>query len=97
MYTWDYGKGKHQARNNAIANFQLEKALSNINVHTQVKLINEILTNIYLGKTKLICWSTGPTDPILSKNKKTILQNCGQLAFFKSLIFCFLKKKRNKT
>ena len=34
-----------------------------------------------LGKTKLICWSTGPTDTILSKNKK-ILQNFGELAFF---------------
>ena len=35
-----------------------------------------------LGKTKLICWSTGPTDTILSKNKKIILQNFGELAFF---------------
>ena len=25
---------------------------------------------ILLGETKLICWSTGPTDPILSKNRK---------------------------
>ena len=33
------------------------------------------------GDTKLICWSTGPTDPILWKNKK-ILQNFGQPAFF---------------
>ena len=24
----------------------------------------------YLGDTKLICWSTGPTDPILSKSRK---------------------------
>ena len=39
------------------------------------------------GKTKLIPWSTGPTDPILSKNKKIILQNFGQLAF---LIYYFL-------
>ena len=40
----------------------------------------------------------GPTDPTLSKNKKIILQNFGQVAFFKSIIFCFLKKKkRNKT
>ena len=50
-----------------------------------------------LGETKLICWSTGPTDPILSKNKKLILQNFVQLAFFKSIIFCFLKKNKNKT
>ena len=54
-----------------------------------------------LGETKLICWSTcptdRPTDPILSKNKKIVLQNFGQLAFF--LIYYFLlfekKKKRN--
>ena len=24
----------------------------------------------FLGENKLICWSTGPTDPILSKTKK---------------------------
>ena len=38
----------------------------------------------------------GPTDPTLSKNKKIILQNFGQVAFFKSIIFCFLKKKKRK-
>ena len=38
----------------------------------------------------------GPTDPTLSKNKKIILQNFGQVAFFKSIIFCFLKKKKKK-
>ena len=49
-------------------------------------------------KTKLSCWSTRPTDPILIKNKKGILQNFGRLAFLKSIIFCFLKKNlRNKT
>ena len=35
-----------------------------------------------LGETKLIYWSTGPTDPALRKSKKMILQNFGQLAFF---------------
>ena len=35
-----------------------------------------------LGEIKLICWSTGTTDPILSKIKKMILQNFGQLTFF---------------
>ena len=49
----------------------------------------------YEGEAKLICWSTGPTDPILSKNKKIILQNSGQLAFLKS-IFCFLKNEKQK-
>ena len=39
----------------------------------------------------------GPTDPTLSKNKKIILQNLGQLAFFKSIFFWFsLKKKQTK-
>ena len=56
------------------------------------------------GETKLICWSTGPTVPILNKQKKItiiiILQNFGQLTFF--LIYCFLlfekkKRKTNKT
>ena len=45
----------------------------------------------YLGETKLICWSTGLTYPILSKNKKIILQNFGQLTFF------LKKKKQNLT
>ena len=44
-----------------------------------------------LGEIKLICWSTGPTDPILSKNKK-ILANW---LFY--LIYCFmLFEKREK-
>ena len=49
-----------------------------------------------LGETKLICWSTGPTDPIISKNiiMALILANC--LFFFRYIIFCFLKKKKNK-
>ena len=42
----------------------------------------------------LICWSTGPTVPILSKNKKIMLQNFGQLAFLHST---FWEKIRNKT
>ena len=33
----------------------------------------------------------GLKDPVLSKSKK-ILQNLGKLAFFKSIIFCYLKK-----
>ena len=34
-----------------------------------------------LGKTKLIYWSMGPINPILSKTKTIILQNFDQLAF----------------
>ena len=44
------------------------------------------LLDMQLGETKLICWSTGPTNPILSTSKKIILQN-------KYIIFCFLNKK----
>ena len=36
---------------------------------------------VFLGETKLICWSTGPTDPILSKTIKIIWKNFGELAF----------------
>ena len=43
-----------------------------------------------LGETKLISWSAGPTDPVLGKNKKMVLQNFDQMSFFKSLLF---KKK----
>ena len=43
-----------------------------------------------------MCWFTGPTDPTLNKNKKIILKTFGQLAFFKSITFCFLKKKEIK-
>ena len=53
-------------------------------------------TGFFLGETRLICWPAGPTDPILSKNKKIILQNFGQLA----IIYYFLlfeKRIRNKT
>ena len=51
----------------------------------------------HLAGPKLICWSMGPTDPILSKNQKIILQNSGQLAFFKIYYFLlFDKKHRNK-
>ena len=34
-----------------------------------------------LGVTKLACWSTGPIDHILGKNKKNILKNFDRLAF----------------
>ena len=61
---------------------------------TFVKRYYKFLGNVSLGETKLICWSTGLTDPILYKNKNRILQNLDQLAFFKSIIFCFLKKKK---
>ena len=42
-----------------------------------------------LKAKKLICWSAGPKDPTLSKNKKIILQNFGQPAFFYLLFSAF--------
>ena len=42
---------------------------------------------LVLGDKKLFCWSTSPTNPTLSKNKKVILQNAGQLAIFLKSIF----------
>ena len=57
------------------------------NVATTYLPIRTLLVNFY------ICWFTGPTKPTLSKNKKAILPIVGQLAFSKSIIFCFLKKK----
>ena len=44
------------------------------------------------GETKLICSSTGPTDPILSKNKKYY----EILAFLKIYYFLVFEKKRHK-
>ena len=44
--------------------------------------IGKKTNKINLGETKLICWFTGLTNPILCKSKKIILQNFVQLAFF---------------
>ena len=49
-----------------------------------------------IGETKLICWSRGLSDPILSKTTTKILQNFGQLAFFLIYFFCFLKKNKKQ-
>ena len=44
--------------------------------------IKKLYSANHLCNTKLICWSTGPTDPILSKHKKIILKAFGQMTFF---------------
>ena len=36
----------------------------------------------YLDETKLICWSTGPPDPILSKNQKNHVTKFWPTGFF---------------
>ena len=54
------------------------------------------LKTAFSDKAKLICWSMGPTDPILNKQKKITFQTFGQLVFFDAIIFCFLKQKEIK-
>ena len=52
LYTrpiWDYSNANHEALNNAFDGFDWEKAFSNVNVHTQVKLFNETLSNIFMN------------------------------------------------
>ena len=39
-----------------------------------------------LGKTSLIRWPTGATDPILVKNRKRILQKFWLVSFFKIVL-----------
>ena len=45
------------------------------------------LNDIRLGETNLICWSTGATDRILSKNKKNITKF---FFYFMVLLYYFL-------
>ena len=70
-----------------------------LDVEKKLKESNQRSTTesiLVLGDTKLICWSAGSTDPILSKNIKMVLQNFDQLAFFKLLFSAFWKKSNNK-
>ena len=46
---WDNSNANHEATNNAFDSFDWEKAFSNVNVHTQVKLFNETLPNIFVN------------------------------------------------
>ena len=43
-----------------------------------------------------VCWSTGPGDPIISKNQKIVLQNFGQLTFFFIYYFVLFERKKKK-
>ena len=56
------------------------------------------MSQLALGETKLICWSTGPTDPILSKNKKNNIKfrPTGYYHFFFNLFFFFSEKKKEQ-
>ena len=55
-HIWDYSNVNYEATNNAIDGFDWEKAFSNVNVHMQVKLFNETLSNIFMnfGPNKLL-------------------------------------------
>ena len=72
---WDYSRANHEAINNAIDGFDWEKAFSNVNVHAQVKLFNETLSNIFMKfvPNKLI--SVDDTDPpwVTEKIKKILI------------------------
>ena len=73
---WDYSNANHQAMNNVIDDFDWEKAFSNVNVHAQVKLFNEFLSNIFMNfvPNKLI--SVDDTDPpwVTEKKKKKLIR-----------------------
>ena len=45
------------------------------------------------GETKLICWSTGPTDPIISKN---IIMALLLAVFFLDILFSVFSKNKTK-
>ena len=46
---WDYSNSNHETINNTTDGFHWEKASSNVSVHTQVKLFNETLSNIFIN------------------------------------------------
>ena len=63
-------------------NYRMRQALKTINI-----------LESFLGETMLICWSACLADPILSKNKKMILQILVNWLFFNLLFSAFLGKK----
>ena len=64
-----------------------QKLMYNLIIYTKHYLF-------WLGETKLICWSTGPTDPVLSKNKKIILKILTIRLFFLFYYFLLFDKKK---
>ena len=53
-HIWDYSNANHEAIN-ATDSFHWEKAFSNVNVHTQEKLFNETLSNIFMNFIQKDC------------------------------------------
>ena len=95
---WDYSNANHETINNAIDGFDWEKAFSNVNVHTQVKLFNETLSNIFMNfdPNKLITvddrdppWVTEKIKKLLiDKNKlyKLYIKNGRKIGVYEKLL-----------
>ena len=78
--TWDYGKANLGAINNAIVNFDWEKAFSNVNVQAQVKLFNETLTNIFMNFVPNKRITVDDKDPPwVTENTKKLLKDKSKL------------------
>ena len=77
---WDNSNANHEAINNAIDGFDWEKAFSNVNVHTQVKLFNETLSNIFMNfvPNKLITIDDRD-PPWMTEKIKKLLKDKSQL------------------
>ena len=77
---WDYSNSNHKAINNTIDGFHWEKASSNVNVHTQVKLFNETLSNIFINffPNKLIIVDDRD-PPWVTKKIKVLLKDKSKL------------------
>ena len=77
---WDSSNANHEAINNAIDGFDWEKAFSNVNVHAQVKLFNETLSNIFMNfvPNKLITVD-GRDPPWVTEKIKKVLKGKSKL------------------
>ena len=95
---WVYSNANHEAINNAIDGFDWEKAFSNVNVHTQVKLLNETLSNKFMNfvPNKLITvdnrdppWMTEKIKKLLkdkSKLYKLYIRNGRKIGVYEKLL-----------
>ena len=72
---WDYSNVNHEAINNAIDGFDWEKAFPNLNVHVQVKLFHETLSNIFISfvPNKLITADNSYPPWVTEKIKKLLI------------------------
>ena len=73
---WDYSNANHRTINNAIDDFDWEEAFSKVNVHAQVKLFNETLSNIFMNLVPNKLISVDDTDPpwVTEKIKKILIR-----------------------